>query len=311
MAGHANSLKAILFALASNVAIFASKLLAAFLTGSGTMLSEAIHSLADCGNQGLLLVGMRQSRRPASEDYPLGWGRVTYFWSFLVSLLLFSLGGLFSIYSGIHKLLHPEPLKWLWLALGVLTFSIAAESFSMYGCLREVNKARGNRGLWQWFHETRSSELLVIFGEDFAALTGLGIAIVAISATLLTGNLLFDALGTLSIGVLLVLVAIIVAIEIKALLVGQSIEPERRAELLDFLKTRTEITEVLDLISLQIGPDVMVAVKVRMIPMPSDHALTHAIHTVNQAIKTRFGEIRWSFLEPETKNQETTTTLNK
>src|SRR5215469_658801 len=120
MSGHANSLKAVLLALGANVAIFIAKLIAALVTGSGAMLAEAVHSLADCGNQGLLLLGMRQADRPPSDDYPLGWGRAPYFWSFLVAMLLFSVGGMFSIYEGIHKLNHPEPLKWPWLAIGVL-----------------------------------------------------------------------------------------------------------------------------------------------------------------------------------------------
>jgi hypothetical protein len=172
MSGHANSLRAILLALGANFAIFLSKLVAALLTGSSAMLAEAVHSLADCGNQGLLLLGMRQADRPPSEEYPLGWGRALYFWSFLVAMLLFSVGGMFSIYEGIHKLSNPEPLRWPWLAIGVLGFGVVAESFSMHGCLKEVNKVREGRSLWRWFHETRSSELLVIFGEDLAALFG-------------------------------------------------------------------------------------------------------------------------------------------
>lgn len=221
MSGQANSLRAILLALGANFAIFVSKLVAALITGSGAMLAEAVHSLADCGNQGLLLLGMRQADRPPSDEYPLGWGRALYFWSFLVAILLFSVGGMFSIYEGIHKFSHPEPLKWPWLAVGVLAFGVVAESISMHGCLKEVNKARDGRSLWRWFRETRSSELLVIFGEDLAALLGLTIALIAVLATMLTGNLLYDAGGTIAIGVLLVVVAVVVASEVKDLLIGQ------------------------------------------------------------------------------------------
>ena len=299
MSGHANSLKAIFLALGANFAIFVSKLVAAIVTGSGAMLAEAVHSLADCGNQGLLLLGMRQAKRPPSDEYPLGWGRALYFWSFLVALLLFSVGGMFSIYEGVHKLGHPEPLKWPWLALGVLGFGIVAEGFSMHGCLQEVDKARGGRSLWRWFRETRSSELLVIFGEDFAALIGLCLAALAVGITMLTGNLLFDALGTIAIGVLLVIIAIAVAIEVKALLIGQGVEPARRAELLDFLEGRPEVAEVLNLITVQMGPDVMVAVKARMAPAASDRALIDAINTVERAMKAEFGDVRWSFFEPD------------
>jgi cation diffusion facilitator family transporter len=299
MAGHANSLKAVLLALGANFAIFVSKLVAAVITGSGAMLAEAIHSLADCGNQGLLLLGMRQAKKPPSDEYPLGWGRALYFWSFVVALLLFAVGGLFSIYEGMHKLSAPEPLRWPWLALGVLLFGIVMESISMRGCLQEVNLARGEQSLWRWFRETRSSELLVIFGEDLAALLGLCLAALAIGATILTGNLLFDALGTIAIGVLLVVVAIALAIEVKALLIGQGVEPRRRQELLAFLGERPEVAEVLNLITLQMGPDVMVAVKARMAPTPDALSLIEAINAVERAMKARFTDIRWSFFEPD------------
>ncbi|GLQ97217.1 cation diffusion facilitator family transporter [Dyella mobilis] len=299
MSGHANSLKAILLALGANFAIFAAKLVAAILTGSGAMLAEAVHSLADCGNQGLLLLGMRQAKRPPSDEYPLGWGRALYFWSFVVAVLLFAVGGLFSIYEGAHKITQPEPLKWPWLALGVLAFGIVAESISMRGCLHEVNRARGEQSLWRWFRETRSSELLVIFGEDLAALLGLCLAALAIGGTMLTGNLLFDALGTVAIGVLLVIVAAALAIEVKALLIGQGVEPRRRAELMAFLNARAEVAEVYNLITLQMGPDVMVAIKARMSPTPDSNSLIEAINTVEAAMKAQFTDVRWSFFEPD------------
>lgn len=297
--GHANPIKAILLALGANFAIFVTKLFAALVTGSGAMMAEAVHSLADCGNQGLLLLGIRQARRPPSDEFPLGWGRALYFWSFLVAILLFSVGGMFSIYEGIHKLTNPEPLKWPWLALGVLVFGIVVEGISMRGCMQEVNKARGAQSLWTWFHETRSSELLVIFGEDLAALLGLCVATVAVGATMLTGNLMFDAAGTIAIGALLIVVAVLVAIEVKALLIGQGMEPRRRDELMAFLKNRPEVADVLNLITLQMGPDVMVAVKARMQPVDGDQQLIAAINTVEAAMKAEFGDMRWSFFEPD------------
>ena len=299
MSGQANSMRAILLALGANFAIFLSKLVAALITGSGAMLAEAVHSLADCGNQGLLLFGMRQAARPPSDDYPLGWGRALYFWSFLVAMLLFSVGGMFSIYEGIHKLGHPEPLKWPWLAIGVLGFGVVAESISMHGCLKEVNKARDGRSLWRWFHETRSSELLVIFGEDLAALFGLAVALVAVLATMITGNLLYDAVGTIVIGMLLVVVAIAVASEVKDLLIGQGVEPKQREALIAFINARPEVDVVLNVITLQMGPDVMVAVKARMAPAPDQTALVQAINSVERAMKSQFPEIRWSFFEPD------------
>jgi cation diffusion facilitator family transporter len=299
MSGHANSLRAILLALGANFAIFIAKLIAAVMTGSGAMLAEAVHSLADCSNQGLLLVGIRQAKRPPSMEYPLGWGRVMYFWSFLVAMLLFSVGGMFSIYEGVHKLSHPEPLSWPWLAVGVLGFSIVVEGISMHGCLQEVNKARGSRSLWRWFRETRSSELLVIFGEDLAALLGLTLAFIAVVATMITGNLLFDAAGTIAIGVLLVIVAVAVANEVKALLIGQGVEPEQREALIAFLNARPEVDAVLNLLTVQMGPDVMVAVKARMAPAADQRSFIEAINRTEKAMKEAFPDVRWSFFEPD------------
>ena len=182
MAGQGDSIRAILFALGANFTIFVTKGVAAFLTGSGAMLAETVHSLADCGNQLLLLLGLRQARMPPSPDYPLGYGKAIYFWSFLVAVILFSVGGMFSLYEGVHKLQHPEPLKQWWWAVGVLVVSIIAEAVSMRACLVEVNKARGARTLARWFRESRQAELIVIFGEDLAALLGLIFALLAISS---------------------------------------------------------------------------------------------------------------------------------
>ncbi len=299
MSGKADSLKTIFFALGANFAIFLAKAFAAFVTGSGAMTAEAVHSLADCGNQGLLLLGLKDAKAPATPDHPLGRGKAIYFWSFLVALLLFSVGGAFSIYEGIHKLSSPEPLKWPWLAIGVLAFGIAAESVSMWGCLREVNKARGERSLWRWFRESRQSELIVIFGEDLAALLGLALALAAVLLTLVTGNPLFDAIGTLAIGLLLVVVAVFIAIEVKALLIGQSVDDETKAAILRFLDARPEIARVFNLITLQLGNDVMVAIKAEMSRDLSTKGIVDAINTVEKDLKATFPEIRWSFFEPD------------
>lgn len=297
-----SSLRAILLALGANFAIFLTKLVAALLTGSGSMTAEAVHSLADCGNQCLLLLGMRQSRRPASPEHPLGEGNALYFWSFLVAMLLFSVGGVFSIYEGVHKLRHPEPLHWPWLAVGVLAFGMAAEGFSMWGCLREVNKTRGGMSLWRWFRVSRSSELLVVFGEDLAALLGLGFAFVAVIATILTGNPIYDACGSLAIGALLVVIAVMVAVEVKALLVGSSVEPVLRGKIHAFLENHADIAQVYHVITLQLGPDVMLATKARM--RVSDEGgsaleLIDAVNRVERELRAEFPPVRWSFFEPD------------
>jgi cation diffusion facilitator family transporter len=299
MSDKASSFKTIIYALGANFAIFVAKLVAAKLTGSGSMLAEAVHSLADCANQGLLLFGMRHAKRAPSPDHPLGYGMVIYFWSFVVSLLLFSVGGMFSLYEGWHKLGNPEPLRIPWLAIGVLSFSIVAESFSMWGCLHEVRKARGSQSLWRWFRESRQSELIVIFGEDLAALLGLILALAAVVTTVITGNALFDAWGSISIGVLLCLVAIFVGREVASLLVGQSAEPRLREEIVAFIGAQPEIDRVFNVITLQLGPDVMVATKAQMRGALSSSELIDAINRVEAAMKNQFPEIRWSFFEPD------------
>ena len=300
MSAKADSLKTVLYALGANFAIFVSKLVAAMFTGSGAMLAEAIHSLADCGNQALLLIGMRQAKRPATADYPLGYGKAIFFWSFLVALMLLSVGGLFSLYEGWHKLHHPEPLKMPWLAVAVLVFGIVAESLSMRACLVEVNKVREGRSLYRWFRESRQAEMVVIFGEDLAALLGLTFALVAIALTMATGNPMYDALGTLGIGLLLIVVAAFVAREVKAMLIGQSAEPATRDAIRAFVENRPEIKRIFSLITLQLGNDIMVAVQAEMADTDVSTAQTLlVINAIEADMRAKFPEVRWSFFEPD------------
>ena len=288
MAGGANPVKAIFFALGANFAIAVTKYVAAFFTNSSSMMAEAVHSTADCGNQLLLLLGIKLSKRPPSPDYPLGFGKETYFWSFIVALMLFSVGGLFSIYEGWHKVHQPEPMGYPLLALGVLGFGIVAESFSTWGCLREVNKLRRGQSLWQWFRSSRNAELVVILGEDLAALFGLTLAFVAVSATWATGNPLWDALGSIAIGVLLIVVAILVAIEVKAMLVGQGVDEPVRRDMIGFLEQQPAVEKVLNVVTLQMGNDVMVAVKAQMRSAGTDVKLIENINSAEAAFRKQF-----------------------
>lgn len=299
MASSGDSTRAILFALGANFAIAIAKGVAAWFTHSSAMLAETVHSLADCGNQLLLLLGMKQALRPASPEYPLGQGKAVYFWSFLVAVILFSVGGMFSLYEGYHKLHDPQPLKQWWWAVGVLVFAIVAEGVSMRACLQEVNKVRGDRNLWQWFRGSRQSELVVIFGEDLAALLGLCFALVAVMMTVVTGNPMWDAAGTVAIGVLLIVVAVLVAIEVKAMLIGQSMDPERQAQLRSFLEARPEIDSLVSLITLQLGNQVMVSVQARMREQADARVLVSQVNAVERALKREFPEVLWSFFEPE------------
>jgi len=300
MSGQGNSLRTILYALGANFAIFVAKSVAAVITGSGAMLAEAVHSLADCGNQGLLLLGMRRAQRPADPDHPLGFGKEIYFWSFLVALMLFSVGGMFSLYEGWHKLSTHEPLNRPWIAVGVLTFGIIAESISMRACLLEVNKARGTQSLWRWFRTSRQAELVVIFGEDLAALFGLVFALVAILATIATGNAIYDAIGTLGIGVLLIVVAFFVAKQVKAMLIGRSVEPARRQAISRFIGERPEVRRVFNIITVQLGSEIMLAVQAEMeAPATDGKTIVAQINAVEAAVKATFPEVRWSFFEPD------------
>jgi divalent metal cation (Fe/Co/Zn/Cd) transporter len=203
---------------------------------------------------------------PASPDYPLGYGKAIYFWSFLVAVMLFSVGGMFSVYEGVHKLQHPEPLKQWWWAVGVLVVSIIAEAVSMRACLVEVAKSRGSRSIARWFRESRQAELVVIFGEDLAALLGLIFALFAIVLAVVTGNPIWDAIGTLAIGLLLIVVAVFVAIEVKAMLIGQSADPNVTVALRSFLEQRPEIARRLQPDHVSTRQRLMVAVKAQLEP---------------------------------------------
>lgn len=298
MAGKADSVRTIFFALGANLAIAVAKTAAAIFTGSSSMLAEAIHSYADSGNQGLLLWGLKRAKTPPSPEYPLGYGKAIFFWSFIVALVLFSLGGLFSLYEGWHKLHSTEGLSYAWVAVGVLVFGIAAEIVSLRACLQEVNKVRAGRSLWRWFRESRQSELVVIFGEDLAALLGLVLALVAILFTILTGDPLWDALGSMAIGVVLIIVAIGIGIEIKGLLIGQSTDPATEVRMKAFLEAHPEVDRVLRLLTLQLGTSLMVAVKVQM-KGASAAELVSGINQAEKALRAEFPEIQWLFFEPD------------
>jgi cation diffusion facilitator family transporter len=272
---------------------------AAFWTGSGAMLAETLHSIADCANQGLLLLGMKRSQRPADEQHPLGYGRATYFYSMIVALMLFSIGGLYALYEGIERLLHPAPLKDPWLAVGILAFSIALESGSLLGAMKIIRTLRGSRTFWEWFRVTRQSELMVIAGEDIAALLGLVFALVAVLVAIATGNPLFDALGSLAIGTLLIVVAIAIMREVKGMIVGESADPLVHAEIERFVAARSEVEAVFNLITLQWGDRVVVAAKVRMRESADAARMIGDINACEVALKQRFPEVQWIFFEPD------------
>jgi len=295
------SRKSILFALLANFGIAVTKSVAAVLTGSGSLLAEAIHSYADCANQGLLFFGLKAMKKKPDADHPLGYGKEIYFWSFIVALILFSMGGLFSIYEGMHKLHAHEGLRSPMIAIVVLIVSIILEGASLYGCIKQINKLRHNVSLWTWAKNSRRSELVVILGEDTAALLGLVFALIAVILATVTGNPIFDAIGSIGIGVLLIIISFFLAIKVKSLLIGQSADNKTRKEILEYLESRPEVDRILNMITLQLGPQIMLAVKAKMATADSIDQLIQNINRCESELKKEIPDIQWVFFEPDNK----------
>jgi divalent metal cation (Fe/Co/Zn/Cd) transporter len=242
--------------------------------------------------------------------HPLGAGRVIYFYSLIVALLLFFVGGVFSVYEGVHRLMAHEPLSHAYIALGVLGVSVVLETFSLMGAVREIRKTNPDKSMWRWFRETRESELLVVTGEDVAALLGLAIAFVAVLMTMITGNPVFDAWGSVGVGVLLMVIAVLVAREVKSMIIGESASPEVRRAIEAHLHTRKEIRSIINLITLQWGRHVVVAVQAEMIDYDSGRAMVDAINIVEADLQATFPQVRWVFFEPDVPRVRTEASLD-
>lgn len=299
MSHQSSSVKSIIFALLANLGIAITKTVAAIITGSGAMLAESIHSFADCGNQGLLFLGLKDSKKAPNVDHPLGYGKSIYFWSFIVALILFSMGGLFSIYEGVHKLNSSEEISNPYIAIAVLSVSMLLEGASLLGCIGQVNKIRHNESLWKWVLNSRQSELVLVMGEEVGAILGLILALISIVLSIVTGNPMFDAIGSVGIGCLLIVISMFMAIKIKGLLIGQSIAPEVRQEIVSFLEAQPEVKSVLNLITLQLGEQIMVAVKAKMENTGTVDELIQNINRCEVALKKHNPAIQWSFFEPD------------
>ena len=296
---HASTARAILYAVLANGGIALAKSWAAWLTSSGSMLAEAIHSYADTGNQVLLYLGLRQSQREPDADHPLGYGKLSYFWSFIVAMLLFSVGGLFSIYEGYHKYVEPEPLRQVWVAILVLVVAIVLETFSLLGCLREIRAVRGTRGFRNWLKHTRSSELVVVLGEDIAALLGLCIALVFVSLAALTGNTVYDAIGSMCIGVVLIVISVFLTIRVQSLLVGRSADPLIQEAIEKTISADDDIEELFNAITVQFGPDTMLAAKVRLKSGLDIDTAVRRINDLERTLKDEVPNLTWLFIEPD------------
>ena len=296
----AGDTKEILKSLAVNVSIAVAKGFAAVFTGSGAMLAEAIHSSADCINQVLLLVGISRAKKPPDEKYPLGYGRSVYFWSFIVALLLFSGGGVFSIYEGIHKLGKPEPVEHVNWGFGILGFSLLLEGWATYGNLVEMKKRRGSVGLFTYLRDTKDSDLVVLFGENAAAVMGLVFALAALGMTVATGDSRWDSVGSLLIGVVLIGVAIFLGREVMSLLLGERADPRIEIVVKEVALTQPNIKRLIRVLTVQQGPgEVMVACKVHLIDELDTHGVVETIDAFEKAIHERVPDIRWLFVEPD------------
>lgn len=296
---HGGSRRVVLVALGANLGIALAKLAAALVTKSGSMMAEAVHSFADAGNQGLLLVGDARSKRPANEKYPMGYGREAYFWALLVAVMLFTLGGAFSVREGVHKLRDPEPVSNLVWAVGVLLVSLVLEWVSFRAAMHEVRRVKGTKRLFQWARETGDVNLLVVAFEDLAALLGLAIALVAILLTWITGNPLFDAAGSCILGVLLLYVAVFLGSQVRRLITGHTVGPELRAALEEVWHAHG--FKLLRLVAVWAGPNQMsVAAKIA----PNDPTITAAaliekINVAERAVRERVPEVSMQFSEPD------------
>ncbi|WP_115850971.1 cation diffusion facilitator family transporter [Thermasporomyces composti] len=294
-------MKAVLAALFANLGIAATKFLAFLLTRSSSMLAESIHSLADSGNQVLLLVGKKRAERPATSLHPFGYGRERYVYSFIVSIVLFSVGGLFALYEGWHKISHPEGLdSWQWVPVTVLVVAIVLESLSFRTAIREANQVRGKTSWISFIRRARSPELPVILLEDFAALMGLVLALLGVCLTLATGNGMWDGIGSMAIGALLVVVAAVLAAEMKSLLIGESATPELVERLERAMLAEPLVDRIIHMRTLHLGPEeLLVAAKIAVTSHDTAAEIAKAIDAAERRMREAVPLRLIIYLEPD------------
>jgi cation diffusion facilitator family transporter len=292
--------KAIVAALGANLAIAVSKFVAFAFSGSSSMLAEGVHSVADSGNQALLLLGGKQAKKEASEEHPFGYGRERYIYGFLVSIVLFTVGGVFALFEGYEKIKHPHEIEhWYW-PVGVLVFAIIAESFSFRTAIRESNELRGNQTWARFIRTAKAPELPVVLLEDFGALVGLLLALVGVGLALITGDGLWDGVGTLCIGSLLVIIALVLASETKSLLLGEAASAESVARIRAVIVDGATVTDVIHMRTLHLGPDeLLVAAKVAVRHDDTAAVVAQAIDAAEARIRQAVPIARVIYLEPD------------
>jgi cation diffusion facilitator family transporter len=294
------SRRAVFAALAANLGIAVAKFVGFLITGAASMQAEAVHSLADTGNQALLLVGGASARRKASADHPFGYGRERYFWSFVVALMLFSLGSLFAIYDGVQKLRHLHEIESPGWAVGILLVALALEAFSFRTAIQAADEPRRGRGWWSFIHGTKTPELPVVILEDLAALCGLLIALAGVGLAVATQDARFDAAGSVGIGVVLGAVAIVLAVEMKSLLIGESATPANVAIVREAFLAEGAVRRVIHMRTLHIGPDeLLVAAKLEFDASLTLREVSHAIDGVEKRVRERLPIAKIIYIEPD------------
>ena len=284
----------------ANLGIAVTKLIAALFSGSGAMLAEAVHSFADTINQVLLLVGGRRSTKAADEEHPFGYGRARFLYGFLVASILFSVGGAYSIYEGVHKLQNPEPLEVPWLPIVVILISMVLEGFSFRTARHESLPFKGSGSWISFIRRAKAPELPIVLLEDTAALTGLFFALIGVGLTVITGNPLFDSIGTLLIGALLILVAVILGIETKSLLIGEGASPENVATIRDAINAHPTVESLIHMKTLYLGPDeLMIAAKVAFPKATRLVEIATAIDALEADIRAKIPTARVIYIEPD------------
>jgi cation diffusion facilitator family transporter len=294
------SRRAVLTAFAANLGIAVAKFVAWTFTGAASMLAEAVHSVADTGNQALLLLGSRRARRGPSEEHPFGYGRERYFWAFVVSVVLFTLGSLFAIREGVTKLQHPHELSSPAWAVSVLLLAIVFEGFALHTAVKEANRLRGQSSWLEFVRRAKVPELPVILLEDFGALVGLAFALLGIGLSYATGQPRFDALGSLAIGILLGVIAVLLAVEMKSLLIGEAAAPDRRAAVVAAILAEPSVRELLDLRTQHLGPDeVLACARVELDPALDFQGVAHSIDAIQARVRAALPlEVR-IYVEPD------------
>jgi cation diffusion facilitator family transporter len=300
MAEHGHGSRAILAALFANLGIAVSKLVGFLITGSASMLAEAIHSAADSGNQCLLLLGGRRAAKAADRAHPFGYGRERYFWAFVVALVLFSLGGAFAIFEGVEKIRHPHHLDSAEVAVGILLVAILLEGYSFRTAVQEAEKVRGDAGWWAFIRRSRNPELPIVLLEDLGALIGLVFALAGVGLALATDNPKWDGLGTLSIGILLSCIAVVLAIEMKSLLIGESAEASVEASISAAIEGHPLVERLIHLRTEHLGPEeLLVGAKVSFVPTLTVPELAAAIDDVEVAVRDAVPAARLLYIEPD------------